>query len=155
MNYFFNQNRLIGQFLAPVFRDIAALRIWIEVMLTPIEAIKQNFDVFRVESQDELLRNGQVCNLTYLLNNLFDNDLRRIAVVDSLLYPDCDFDVNVHDDYLNALILSNMTGRPVILSDSVALSIVNQSDIGLAVSVSNIVKRYKITGKSFRVVMAG
>lgn len=155
MNYYFGLSRLIGQFLANVLRGYYALQIWIEVMLAPSEVTKQAFDALRVEAKDELLRNGQVCNLTYLLNSLFDEELRRIKVVDSLAYPDFDFDVNIYDDYLNALILSNLTERPVILSNSVALSIVNQSDISLATSVSGVVKRYKIAGKQFRVVAVG
>ncbi len=55
---------------------------WIKVLITPIKSLHFEFNKKRLQDIYKLEHNGQVCYLRKALNDSFDNDLRRIEIVD-------------------------------------------------------------------------
>lgn len=74
-----------------VFKTVTGVKIlaFTEVLLSPIQAIKDAFNVYIDEKRYEMSFNGQIIYLEHLLNNAFDNVQRRIYISDFVLekYP--------------------------------------------------------------------
>jgi hypothetical protein len=55
---------------------------WLRIIVYPIQFISDKFDAFALDKREELRYNGQVIYLEKLLNDRFDNNLRRITITD-------------------------------------------------------------------------
>ena len=150
--YFFNINRLAGQYLPRMLRG-GSLEIWIQCLLYPIRSLQEQFTAFRETSEEEVWTNGQVCRLRYTLNKLYDPVQKRITVTDSTDRPNYDFDVNINDDAAGVLILYNDPAKYVYFYDNQPVIISDETDSSLTQRVTDTVNRYKLFGKKFRVVV--
>lgn len=56
---------------------------WLKILLAPVIFIYNLFTLFRKDNLYTLNHSSQVCYLQAVLNDTFDNDLRRIRIVDS------------------------------------------------------------------------
>lgn len=74
--------KLIVQ-LKPVRLRKAKIKAFTKVLVSPIVVLYNDFKSFRLEVLYELNHNGQICRLEGMLNDKFDNSLRRIYIVDA------------------------------------------------------------------------
>ena len=67
-----------------VFSIVSGAKIiaFVEVLLSPLQSIQDAYDVFITAKRYELSFNGQVQYLEHILNDQFDNTLRRISITD-------------------------------------------------------------------------
>ena len=88
MNYnrIFNVNfSKLAVLLTPIFWRKAIFMNFIYCFIEPIKVIHNEFKVFRKNSIYKIVHNGQVMILEKVLNDAFDNTLRRIYITDSLI----------------------------------------------------------------------
>jgi hypothetical protein len=55
---------------------------FVELILSPIQSVRDKFDAYIAEKRYEMSFNGQIIYLEHLLNDRFDNTLRRITITD-------------------------------------------------------------------------
>ena len=67
-----------------VFQTLVGVKFaaFVTVLLSPLQAVCNAFDVYVTAKRYELSFNGQVCYLEHILNDKFDNTLRRINITD-------------------------------------------------------------------------
>lgn len=59
---------------------------WLIALIKPLEEVNFNFNKFRKTSNYKVTHNGQVFSLQAVLNDSYDKILRRIKIVDSLIF---------------------------------------------------------------------
>jgi hypothetical protein len=59
-----------------------AHKSWLNALLAPLRELYALFTAFRAANLYRLAHNGQVCKLEAVLNDAFDNTLRRIYITD-------------------------------------------------------------------------
>ena len=176
INYDFDVNKILQQYLPIVLRKPKMLA-WLHSLFATIDSLKSFFLSFVGEARKEVMQNGQVIRLENLLNNLFDNVLRRIRITDTsnaafvlsnantIIVSDSqavsiadqvdfnfttDFVVKIFGGGANTiLVLSNLNFA--VLSNSSSMVIGNPSSNPLVNQIENIVRRYKIAGKTFQI----
>jgi len=79
--YTVNWNRLVG-WLIPATLFQPKMFAWCKSLVAPISSLHGFFLAFRKQKNYELAITGQVCLLEKLLNDKFDNSLRRIFITD-------------------------------------------------------------------------
>lgn len=67
----------------PTFLRKPLLAGMAQAMVSPLETLQRAVESHRTETLDGLARNGQVCRLRGLLNDLFDPDSRGIWIADA------------------------------------------------------------------------
>ncbi len=77
--YIIDYNKLIV-WLLPTFLRRVKLFMWLQVLITPIRELYNNFLKYRKQVNYKLSHNSQVCYLQKVLNDAFDNELRRIYI---------------------------------------------------------------------------
>lgn len=86
----------LANLLTPPFLRKRKLIDWLIALLKPLEEVNLSFKKFREDSIYKVTHNGQVYSLQAVLNDAYDNDLRRIRIKDSLfidplyIYPEDD-----------------------------------------------------------------
>lgn len=86
----------LANLLTPPFLRKPKLIDWLVVLLKPLGDVNRSFNKFRAKSIYQVTHNGQVYSLQAVLNDAYDNDLRRIRIVDSYVidpvyvYPEAD-----------------------------------------------------------------
>lgn len=176
INYDFDVNKLLQQYLPVVLRKPKMLA-WLYSLFAPFFTLKNFFLSFVEGARKEMMQNGQVIRLENLLNDLFDADLRRIRIADTsnaafvlsnastivisnseavAIADQSDFNFSV--DFVvkifggganNVLVLSN--SGVIVLSNLKPLPIANASSNPIVEQIENVVKRYKIAGKTFEI----
>lgn len=171
MNYNFDIEKLIQQWLPYMLRS-PSVTAFLAVLLSPLNPILADFLLFATNTRIELMQNGQVIRLENLLNDTFDNDLRRISITDAaedflmigdtsptmigddipLIIPYGDTDDTV--DFVVKVPLQDepfLIGddAPIIIGDVVPLIIPDAPPDGLINRIKRVVQKYKISGKSF------
>lgn len=94
--------RKLANMLTPPFLRKLTHIDWLETLFKPLEEVNFKFKIFRKESIYKVTHNGQVVYLQKVLNDAFDNEFRRIYIVDSFaieplwVYPEA----NQRDIYI-------------------------------------------------------
>lgn len=68
--------------LLPTFLRKARLVAWLQILITPLEQLQYSFNQKRNSDLVTLTHNGQKCYLRKILNDTFDQGLRRIRIED-------------------------------------------------------------------------
>lgn len=79
--YSVNWNKLIS-WLMPTALFKPKMFGWLKSLAAPISTLHGDLLAFRKQKKYELEITGQVCKLETLLNDRFDNNLRRIYILD-------------------------------------------------------------------------
>lgn len=171
MKYNFDLPKLIIQYISLALRE-PKFSTFLIVLLSPLNPILANFLLFVANTKVELMQNGQVVRLENLLNDTFDNDLRRISITDAnadlliigntnpimigninpviVPYGDTDstvdFVVKVPIQEQPFLIGENV---PLIIGNTIPLIFKETPPDGLINKIKRVVQKYKISGKSF------
>lgn len=82
MIYLWNFIMWVAQLLPPIIRKPKSIA-WVNVLIDPIKVLHTDFIAFRLVMIKKLRINGQTIVLENLLNDMFDNTLRRITIVTS------------------------------------------------------------------------
>lgn len=72
-------NKLSAQLIPQRLRQ-ARISALVEVMVSPLAYLLGLFGIERAKTIYELMHNGQICRLEAVLNDRFDNTLRRIYI---------------------------------------------------------------------------
>ena len=72
--------------LLPTFLRGAVMQAYLKALVKPIDDIHYQFIQKRKENLYIMVHNGQKCYLRAVLNDRFDNELRRIEIDDGNLY---------------------------------------------------------------------
>ncbi len=78
--------RLVRLLLPTVLRNDVILA-YLDSLVIPIKALHAEFSNNRSINLYKITHNGQVCYLRAVLNDTFDNELRRIKVAEGNIYP--------------------------------------------------------------------
>jgi hypothetical protein len=78
--------RNLANYLTPPFLRKQRFIDWLDTLLKPVEEVNFAFKKFRKDSIYKVTHNGQVVFLQKVLNDAFDKELRRIKIVDSVVY---------------------------------------------------------------------
>jgi hypothetical protein len=176
INYNFDIYKLLQQYLPIALRKTKILQ-FLYALFAPIVTLKDLFLAFITRARREVIQNGQVIRLENLLNDLFDSDLRRIRITDTSgayfilsdenltiisdsnpVFISDEVDFNFSVDFVvkvigggqsDWLILSDT--NYTIIGDNASLIISNPNSNPLFNQVENVVKRYKIAGKTFQI----
>jgi hypothetical protein len=70
--------------LLPIALRQTRLQAWLRVLVKPIETLHASFRTFRDESLYKLRHNSQIAYLENVLNDAFDNELRRIRIANAV-----------------------------------------------------------------------
>ena len=68
--------------LLPTFLRKARLVAWLQILIAPLEQLQYSFNQKRNSDLVTLTHNGQRCYLRKILNDTFDQGLRRIRIED-------------------------------------------------------------------------
>ena len=68
--------------LLPTFLRKARLIAWLQILIAPLEQLQYSFNQKRNSDLVTLTHNGQKCYLRKILNDTFDQGLRRIRIED-------------------------------------------------------------------------
>ena len=68
--------------LLPTFLRKARLVAWLQILIAPLEQLQYSFSQKRNSDLVALTHNGQKCYLRKILNDTFDQGLRRIRIED-------------------------------------------------------------------------
>ena len=68
--------------LLPTFLRKARLIAWLQILIAPLEQLQYSFNQKRNSDLVTLMHNGQKCYLRKILNDSFDQTLRRIRIED-------------------------------------------------------------------------
>lgn len=79
MNYQINWSRFIDGLLIISYRK-KTVKAWINALLKPIKTHHNNFLTFRTNAIYKVQHNSQITSIEDVLNDLFDNSLRRIRI---------------------------------------------------------------------------
>lgn len=83
----FNVNwKKLAVLLTPTFLRSELMKSWIELLMEGINEVHYNWLTFRKSNIYILAHNSQVCYLRGTLNDRFDNEQRRILIVDGNKY---------------------------------------------------------------------
>lgn len=86
----------LANILTPPFLRKRKLTDWLIVLLRPLGEVNLRFNKFRARSIYKVTHNGQVFSLQAVLNDAYDDTLRRIRIVDGAkidplyIYPEAD-----------------------------------------------------------------
>lgn len=86
----------LANLLTPPFLRKEKLIDWLIALLKPLGEVNVRFNSFRKKSIYQVTHNGQVYSLQAVLNDAYDDELRRIRIVDSIdidplyIYPEND-----------------------------------------------------------------
>lgn len=86
MKYFETDFKKLSALLLPTVLRKPKMIDWLQVLLAPLISLNAKFLVFRNQDLYKVRHNGQVCYLRKVLNDAFDNDLRRIQITDGNRY---------------------------------------------------------------------
>lgn len=78
--------RELANLLTPPFLRKVKLIDFLEALLKPLEEVNFNFKIFRRQAIYKVTHNGQVVYLQAVLNDSYDNSLRRIYIDDFPVY---------------------------------------------------------------------
>ena len=70
----------------PTFLRSASMVAWVQCLSAPMDDLQYSFVQNRSSNTYIMQHNGQVCYLRAALNDRFDNELRRIKIVDGNRY---------------------------------------------------------------------
>lgn len=85
--WWFNVNwKKLAILLTPTFLRSELMKAWLELMMEGINEVHYNWLTFRKSNIYILAHNSQVCYLRGALNDRFDNELRRIVLIDGNKY---------------------------------------------------------------------
>ncbi len=79
MNYNYNISTWITRNL-PQLRKVTSIQVWLSVLLTPLQTLANDFKAVSDDLDNKVKYSGQQKLLAHILNNLFDNSLRRIRI---------------------------------------------------------------------------
>ena len=68
--------------LLPTFLRKSRLVAWMQILIAPLEQLQYDFGLKRNSDLVTLTHNGQKCYLRKILNDTFDQALRRIRIED-------------------------------------------------------------------------
>ncbi|GAB4132169.1 MAG: hypothetical protein OHK0045_11740 [Raineya sp.] len=175
MRYDFDILKLITQYIPVVLRTEKHLA-FLKALFSPLVFLKNTFLAYAEAARKEQMQNGQTIRLRNLLNDLYDRELRRIAIVDAfstgaffvlsdasdtiisdtvdtIIADEADYDSSV--DFVvkvfgggqnNNFVLSNVADT--IISNAVD-TIIGSGTTNQIADIENTIKRYKIAGKTF------
>jgi hypothetical protein len=83
--YNINFRELVNLLTPPILRKLK-FTDFLEALLKPLEEVNFNFKIFRNKSIYKVTRNGQIVYLQAVLNDSYDNGLRRIYIEDFPIY---------------------------------------------------------------------
>lgn len=78
--------RELVNLLTPTFLRKLKFTDFLEALLKPLEEVNYSFKLFRKKSIYKVTRNGQIVYLQAVLNDSYDNSLRRIYIEDFPIY---------------------------------------------------------------------
>lgn len=84
--YDINYTRLVKWLVPAPLRD-DRLQAWIGALITPVASLYNSFLRYRTAKDYQLRINYQLCYLEQLLNDRYDNILRRIYIDDTIQKP--------------------------------------------------------------------
>lgn len=84
--YTVNWKNLVN-FLTPPFLRTVRLIDWLLVLIEPLSSTNRELRVFRDQAIYKVTHNGTVVLLQKVLNDAFDNELRRILICDTIEFP--------------------------------------------------------------------
>lgn len=85
--WWFNVNwKKLAVLLTPTFLRGELMKAWIELLMEGVNDIHYNWLQFRKSNIYILAHNSQVCYLRGALNDRFDNEQRRIQIIDGNKY---------------------------------------------------------------------
>ena len=149
--------------LLPPFLKKKTLISFIVALLAPIEEIHFDFEKFRKQARYKVTHNGQVFSLQAVLNDRYDENLRRIRLIDATrfdpiyIYPDEDS---------KPVYLDNGDEIPYIYGDEIFEDIGNDFVISvprdikpssaentrvIEIQITAIVRYYALAGKKFKI----
>lgn len=85
LNYNIDYRQLVSKLTPPKLRKLRFVD-YLVALMKPLEQINFLFKIFRRESIYKVVHNGQVVYLEKVLNDRYDNSLRRIYISDSFEY---------------------------------------------------------------------
>jgi hypothetical protein len=86
MNYYIVNFGILLESLLPFrLRTVVGMN-WLSVLTMPVARTYSEWGQFRINRNYTFAHNGQVCYFRKLLNDTFDNTLRRITIADGLYY---------------------------------------------------------------------
>lgn len=173
MNYDFDIFKLIEQYLPIVLRKPKMLA-WLKALFQPAITLKDMFLLFMGVARREARLNGQVIVLENYLNDLFDSSQRRIRIVDNsgryfikssvnayilssttpLIIPSL-VDFNTSVDFV--VKVPFVQGSRVFIKSSVNAYLFPYTlygfipNTGIVAHIYQLVKKYKIAGKTFQI----
>lgn len=72
---------LVEQSIPTMLRN-SLMKAWLKCLVQPVRWLYAKFQTNRAANRYDLAHNGQVCKLEAVLNDMFDNTLRRIYIGD-------------------------------------------------------------------------
>lgn len=153
-------DKLIEDLLSPRLRTDVIIR-FLRSIFAPIKTLVTHLNSFRNETTLKLSYNAQVCSIERLLNDRFDNVLRRITIGDM---ASVNMLVAYENEYLDERIIvadaADFEQYPVIVYDYVEVGdnthrfIINIPDEvqlhNIEAQLIALTNRYKFAGKTFR-----
>ena len=135
---------------------------WLSVLLKPLEDVNILFKKFREESIYKVTHNGQVFSLQKVLNDAFDNELRRIVIEDAFfvdplyIYPEADNKpVYIYEEtetpvYIyDGTVFLNLDVEFVVIFP-IELKPFNQDDLNkIETRIKGLVNYYKLASKRY------
>lgn len=86
MRIFVLNLRKLVVLLLPTFLRKVRIIAWLQMLLAPLERLQYDFEQKRKNDLITLTHNGQKCYLRKILNDTFDEALRRIRIEDMHLF---------------------------------------------------------------------
>ena len=105
--------------LLPTFLRKPCSIAWLQMLIAPVEQLQYNFNEKRKADLVILEHNGQKCYLRKILNDSFDNKLRRIRIEDMPLF-------NAH------YIFTQGEQQPLYLTDAAPLHLYAESELQIS-----------------------
>lgn len=149
-------NKLLPPFLRrPRFTD------WLKALLKPLQNLNTAFKEFMQRIIYKVGFNGQVCYLEHILNDYFDNSLRRIYIDDGSSVPLQPYIYNKVENRVKYLYNKSESKPPLYLynkneySGSVDFIVFVPSSLltaALEQQIRALVNQYRIAGKRFSVL---
>ncbi len=156
--------RSLANLLTPPFLRKKTFIDWLSCLLHPLSFVNYNLNIFRKESIYKVTHNGQVVYLQKVLNDKYDNELRRIRIQDSFIYdptwvyPEIrELPVYVYDEN-NPVYIYDESAFDTAETDFVAIfpneiKPVNEIDLNiLEIQIKSLINYYKLAGKRYLIL---
>ena len=169
MSYFNNYNidfNVLANLLTPPFLRKPKLIDWLITLLKPLEETNYKFKAFRRQAIYKVTHNGQVVYLQKVLRDAYDNDLRRILIVDAFsidplwVYPENNLQpIYVYTEaenkpvYVHDMSIFNAGDYDFLVLFPLELKPITDFDTNiLEIQIKSLINYYKLASKRYKIL---